>query len=390
MAPTLLRARLRQGREDPTRWREKLGETAAPRPDGRLIWLHAVGLGEVLALRGLIAALDAEAGPLSFLVTSTARSSGEVFARDCPPATRHQFLPLDAPQYVTRFLDHWRPDLSIWSEQDLWPGAVTAAAARDIPLALVNARMNAASFGRHRKARGLYSDLYARFSLVEAQDVASARHLGMLGAQKVRIGPPLKAAAPAPPVNEAELSSIRAALGDRMIWLAASTHPEDDHAVLRAQAALVTQDPRWLLVLVPRDPGRGLDTALSTLRRSAGGVPGRDHAVWIGDTFGEMGLWLRLASRIVTGGSFGTTEGHTPWEAATLGKGTLHGPHVANFAEDYARLGAVGAARAVTADGIAQALTEAFPDGAAALALVQEARAWIRPLARDLLALVDG
>ena len=133
-APALLRRRLQQGKELPDRWREKLGEPSLPRPEGPVIWLHSVGLGETLALRGLIVALSAQAPTAQFLVTSTTRGSAEVIAQNLPPRTRHQFLPLDAPAYLTRFLDHWRPALSIWAEQDLWPGAVTATAARGIPL----------------------------------------------------------------------------------------------------------------------------------------------------------------------------------------------------------------------------------------------------------------
>ena len=117
VAPGLLARRLVRGKELPDRWREKLGEASLPRPEGPLIWLHAVGLGEVLALRGLIAAM-ANPSAAEFLVTSTTRGSAEVLARNLPPRTRHQFLPLDAPGEVARFLDHWRPDLSIWAEQD--------------------------------------------------------------------------------------------------------------------------------------------------------------------------------------------------------------------------------------------------------------------------------
>jgi hypothetical protein len=122
------------GKELADRWREKLGQATAARPEGPLVWLHAVGLGEVLALRGLIAAMAELAPEVEFLVTSTTRGSAEVLAGNLPPRTRHQFLPLDAPRYLARFLDHWRPALSVWAEQDIWPGAVVATARRGIPL----------------------------------------------------------------------------------------------------------------------------------------------------------------------------------------------------------------------------------------------------------------
>jgi 3-deoxy-D-manno-octulosonic-acid transferase len=182
LAAPILRYRLSRGKEDPARWREKLGEPTARRPGGRLAWLHAVGLGEVLALRGLIAEMADRAPDLSFLVTSTARSAALATARNLPPRTIHQFLPLDLPGPRRRFLDHWRPDLSVWAEQDLWPGLVADTAARGIPLALVNARMNAASYRRRASARGLYAQLLRSFDLVAAQDEGTARHLEALGA----------------------------------------------------------------------------------------------------------------------------------------------------------------------------------------------------------------
>lgn len=196
LAPWALRRRLARGKEDPARWREKLGEPSLPRPEGPLVWLHAVGLGEVLALRGLIAEMGRQAPGAEFLVTSTARSSAQVLAANLPARCRHQFLPLDAPGYVARFLDHWRPCLSVWAEQEIWPGAVAAADARGIPLALINARITEASHARRIRARGIHADLLARFAVVSAQDTATAARLANLGARDVRVGGSLKPAAP--------------------------------------------------------------------------------------------------------------------------------------------------------------------------------------------------
>ena len=168
VAPALLRRRLAQGREDPARWREKLGEPTAPRPKGRLVWLHAVGLGEVLALRGLILAMAAEDPELSFLVTSSARSSAQVMAANLPPRTQHQFLPLDAPRYLRRFLAHWQPDLSVWAEQDLWPGGVGAADRAGVPLALVNAHQAAQDEQEMMLWIGLYFGIIAIMVLYNA------------------------------------------------------------------------------------------------------------------------------------------------------------------------------------------------------------------------------
>ncbi|MBL4768261.1 MAG: 3-deoxy-D-manno-octulosonic acid transferase, partial [Rhodobacteraceae bacterium] len=228
LAPTFLRRRLAKGKEDPDRWQEKLGLASLERPKGRLVWLHAVGIGEVLALRGLIAALSRLDPLLSFLITSTARSSAQVVGTNLPPRTQHQYLPLDAPRYLARFLDHWQPDLSIWAEQDIWPGAVAATDARAIPIALINARLSAEGFARRSRLSGLYRAVMGRLSLVCAQDQYSATRLASLGAKNVQISGSIKPAAPPLHADEAEFTYLQSLLADRRIWVAASTHPGDE------------------------------------------------------------------------------------------------------------------------------------------------------------------
>jgi 3-deoxy-D-manno-octulosonic-acid transferase len=326
-----------------------------------------VGLGEVLALRGLIAEMADRAPDLSFLVTSTARSAALATARNLPPRTIHQFLPLDLPGPRRRFLDHWRPDLSVWAEQDLWPGLVADTAARGIPLALVNARMNAAAYRRRARARGLYAPLLRSFDLIAAQDSATARHLEALGAPApVPVAGSLKPAAPPLADDPAARAEMEAALGPRPLWLAASTHAEDEAVALTAHRAIAEAAPEVLLLLVPRQPARGPEIAeaaraagLAPALRSEGALPDPATQVYIADTIGELGLWYRLAPAALIGGSFGPVNGHNPWEPARLGCAILHGPNTANFAADYAALHAAGAARLVrTAPDIAAALAD--------------------------------
>ena len=352
-----LRRRLRRGKEDPTRWREKLGEASFPRPDGDLIWLHAVGLGEVMALRGLINAIGQAQPDLSFLVTSSARSSALAFAGNTPPRTQHQFLPLDAPGPVARFLDHWQPNLSIWAEQDLWPGLVVETHRRSIPLALINARMNARAFASRARFRRLFSDLYGRFAHISAQDADTAQHLQALGAKDVSVAGSIKAGAGPLADHPEKRVALGAALEGRKLWCAASSHAADESVAIAAQRTLYAKDPTWLLIIAPRDPARQPDieaactaAGLSVTVRSAGARPAVGDAVYLADTFGEMGLWYRSCPVALIGGAFGDTDGHNPWEAAHLDCAVLHGPNVANFAADYAALHGVAGARLVSDD----------------------------------------
>ena len=395
LAPTLLRRRLAKGKEDPARWQEKIGVASHERPKGRLIWLHAVGLGEVMALRGLIASLSRLDPQLSFLITSTARSSAQVMAENLPERTQHQYLPLDAPRYLDRFLAHWQPDLSIWAEQDIWPGAVMATHACGIPMAFINVRISAHSYKKRAKVRGIYGDVLRRLSLISAQDNDSAARLVDLGGENVQISGSLKPAAPILNADGDEYNRLSAALGKRRIWVAASTHPGDEAEAITAQQSL----PGWLLILVPRDVARADEIArtlrqagLSFARRSLNQLPQTDDAVWLADSYGELGLWYRLAEVALIGGGFDRIGGHNPWEAAALGAAILHGPDIANFTLDYGVLDHAQAAKPVSVGTLASVLTDADLAGMVdkASALVVERQSVLQQLSADLLSLIKG
>lgn len=358
LAPWHLQRRLARGREDPLRWREKLGHAGQERPAGRLIWLHGVGLGEVMALRAVIAAMGRAEPNLSFLVTSSARSSAQVIGANLQPRTVHQYLPLDIPRFVNQFLDHWQPDLSIWSDQEIWPWAVAETDRRAIPLVFLNARITDTSLSKRKAFNRLYRDVLSRFQLVLAQDQRSAENLTTLGAQNVIVSPSVKSGAPMLAANPDAYKRVQTMFKGRRVWVAASTHPNDEAVALAAQAQLYAADTRWLLILVPRDPKRDLIPRLPYARRSANETLD-GHAVYLADTFGELGLWYRLGFAALVGGSFSPVEGHNPWEAAALGCAVLHGSRVENFKDDYKRLHEVSGAREVRD---ASALVEGLTD----------------------------
>jgi len=351
LLPWHLKRRQNRGKEHPKRWREKLGQASKPRPEGQVIWINAVGLGEVMALRGLIAALQAAQPELNFLVTSSTLASAETFEKNLPPRTLHQFLPLDTPLYTKRFLDHWQPNLALWSEQDIWPGIVTQAARRRIPQALINLRMAPASFRRKRMVRLLFRALYQKFDLISAQDAQSAAAVTELSQrQDIQIGGSLKPHCPSLAYNATAQQVFLEQVGQRPIWLAASCHAADEDIALQVQRQLVEEGGSQLLILAPRFPDRR-DEILAKLadlphaQRSQGEAPNAQTQVYLADTFSEMGLWYACSAHALIGGSFCDVEGHNPWEALQLGCAVMHGPRVANFAADYAALNAAQAAR---------------------------------------------
>lgn len=395
----VLRQRVARGKEIPGRSGERLGNATASRPEGPLVWLNAVGLGEVLALRPLILRMQAIRPELNVLVTSTARASAQVIETNLPPRCLHQFLPMDGTDFVAAFLNHWRPDLVVWSEQELWPGATHDCARRGIPQAYVNARITDASLRRRTRLAGLYRDTLERFSLVAAQDPRTARNLTTLGARDVLLTRSLKSAAEPLSADPDALTALQGAIGSRQVWVAASTHPEDEGPVIAAHHALLADRPDLLLILTPRLPARADEISraleaegLRYARRSRDNLPEPQDQVLLADSFGELGLWYRLAQVVFVGASFGGLGGHNPWEAICLSVPVVHGPDTMNFTTDYEILDAEGLARMVTPDDLAAALQEMARQDIHNQAgdLISEARAALDPLVQRLLALMDG
>lgn len=383
IGPAILRQRLKAGKEDPARWREKLGHATLPRPAGRVIWLHAVSVGEGMSVLPLLKALVTARRDVTVLLTCTTVTAAGLLRDRVPDGVRMQYLPLDLAGPVARFLDHWRPDVAVMVESEFWPRLVHQTHRRGIPLILANARLSDRSERRWTRLPGLARAILSRFSVLAAPDAGMAARLVAIGAEagRVRVTGTLKRAAEPLPVDAAELARLRAAVGGRPVWCAASTHPGEEAVVAAAHRALRAQRPGALCLLAPRHPARGDEVAallaaegFAVTRRSAGDPPGGD--VHLADTLGEMGLWFELAPvSLVAGSLVPGIGGHNAYEPALHGSAILHGAHVGNFADLYARLDAAGAARMVTGAGdLGAQLAALLDEGDAAAAMAAAAQ----------------
>lgn len=360
------RARARLGAQgtDPARLRERLGHAGAPRPDGTLLWFHAASVGESLSVLPLIRRMGRDNPGWSFLITSGTATSAEVVGRRLPPRSLHQFAPLDSRRAVSRFLAHWRPDAAVFVESELWPNMLRRSRAAGIPLALVNARISDRSARTWKRFPATARHLMTLFSVIHCQDARTAAHLHDLGLAHACQGANLKALSGPLPYDAGALEMLRTATGGRPLWLASSTHPGEDEAVLAAHREVLRRHPDALLILVPRHPERAdaiekliAQAGLSAARRGAGGPPAADVQVYLADTLGETGLWYALCPLTCLCGSFTPVGGHNPYEPAHAGSAVLHGPLYANFAHGYPEFDASGGARQVAdATGLAQAV----------------------------------
>ncbi|MBV9990977.1 MAG: 3-deoxy-D-manno-octulosonic acid transferase [Alphaproteobacteria bacterium] len=339
LLPLFLRRRAGRGKEDRTRANERLGRDLPARPGGTLIWVHGASVGECIAALPLIEALLKDESR-QVLVTSGTVTSAKMMAERLPARALHQFVPIDLPSATARFLDHWRPDIGLFVDSDIWPNLVFGAAERGIKMALVNARMSDRSFQGWRWAPKTAAALLRAFDLCLAQDEEIAERFRKLGARDVRALGSLKADAPPLPADAHALDALRLAIGSRPILLAAQTHPGEDETILPAHDTLRQTLPNLLTIIVPRHVQRGPEIAMlcgtrAVRRRAAGEMPLADTAVYVADTMGELGLFYRLASFAFVGGSLIRHGGQNPLEPARLDCAVLAGPHTFNFTSAY-------------------------------------------------------
>ncbi len=346
LAAQLLKARARQGKEDPARLAERLGHASQPRPAGPLVWAHAISVGESISLLPLIEALGAERPDLTMLVTSGTRASAEVLGRRLPAGAIHQYGPVDTPGAVARFLAHWRPATGLIVESELWPNLILGACGAGVRLALVSARMTEKSAKAWRAQPAAVRAMLESFELVLPQDAATQSRLEAFGAtiggvlNLKRLGAPLAH-------DPGELARLQAMIGAREVVVAVSTHAPEEVLIADAVRRLPSEP---LAVIAPRHPARGEEIAQRlaihrVARRSAGQPITPETRVYLADTLGELGTFLRLSDFAIMGGGFDpAVGGHNPLEPARLGVSVVSGRHVANHADVFAEMSAVGAA----------------------------------------------
>ena len=376
-----------RGKEDEARFGERLGRPSLPRPDGRLVWMHGASVGESLSLLPLVARLREALPDVHVLITSGTVTSAQLLRERLPAGVQHQFVPVDRPGAVRQFVGHWRPDLSVWVESELWPNLIMETATRGTPMLLLNGRVSRRSAMRWRRAPHLSRPLLTVFDSVLAQTDADAERFRALGARNVTVQGNLKNDAPPLPADEGRVASLTQAVGGRPCWAAASTHEGEEDVVAEAISALRRSVPNLLTILAPRHPERG-DACIELLeghgltvaRRSTGGAVTPTTAVYLVDTLGELGLVYRLADIAFVGGSLAPHGGHNPLEPARLDCALVTGPHTENFAQALAALEDAGAVSQVTdagtlADAVRALLDDETARAARAAAAHEAARA---------------
>lgn len=371
--------RAEDGKEDRARLHERFGKPTLARPDGPLVWFHAASVGESLSILELLRQISDTYPELTVLVTTGTKSSAALMEKRMPGGTLHQYIPVDTKSAVDGFLNHWKPDLAIWTESEFWPRLMYKTHARKIPMLLINGRISADTAKSWKRAPRMAKGLLERFELLLIQTEDNAELFKRIGAPKDRVTTTgsLKEGAVSLPHDPEMRKALIAQIGSRPVWFAGSTHEGEEEIVTAAHRLARKKRPELLLILAPRHPERGDEIAAEleadgfrVSRRSKRDPIEAQTEIYFADTLGEMGLWYRVAPVSFVGGSFVTVGGHNPFEPAALGSAILHGPHVSSFEDIYQRLYDGEAAICVRSeDDLANAVDEYLnPEAAARLA----------------------
>ena len=329
------------------RWDERRGRVPVPAAYRGGVVLHAASMGEVQAALPLLQALRAARPALPVVFTCTSPTASARIAEALGGAVHHLYMPFDTPGAVARFLDSAAPRLLLVMETELWPQLLTQAQARGVAVVLANGRLSEASARRYGRLPGLTHRLLADLDLLLVQDEAARRRFEALGAApaRLRVTGNLKFDSMLPPTHAELVARFAAWVGERPLWVAASTHEGEEAVMLDAARRLQSMAPDLLLVLVPRHPQR-FDAVAAMLdhsglrgqRRSAGQPVAANVAVLLVDAMGELTAWMALARAVFMGGTVVPVGGHNPLEAMQFGVPVLAGPSRHNFAEVYADL----------------------------------------------------
>ncbi len=346
-----LALRAARGKEDRARRQERYGFPSAARPQGPLVWFHAASVGETMSVIPLIKEIHRRG--IAVVLTSGTTTSARVVAERLGDIAIHQYVPLDFKPAVSRFLDYWEPDLAIIAESEIWPMTIMELGKRHIPQILVNGRLSDRSFARWKKRPNLADAIFENLALVIAQSETDAERFSALGALPVMVSGNLKVDTDAPPVDSAVLRQYRQQIETRKTWAAISTFEGEEAAAGSVHLALKERNA-LLTIIVPRHPERCdaieamlVAKGLTVARRTRNDPVTPETDILLGDTVGEMGLYLRLTDVAFVGRSLFGEGGQNPIEPAMLGCAILSGGNVQNFRETYQTLAKNGSAKIV-------------------------------------------
>ena len=335
-------------KEDPIRYREKLSKISKSRGEGFLVWFHVASVGEAMSILPLIDRCVQDQKINKILITSITFSSGKILEKKFNQNQKvvHQFLPLDIPILVNKFLEHWKPNLSIFIDSEIWPNLILQTDKKQIPLLLINARITKKSFVRWKLAINFARKIFGKFNLCIVSNKESADFLKILGAKNIKSFGNLKFSNINSNLNKKLDRNFLDKIKDRKIWCAASTHPSEETLCAKSHIIIKKTYNNILTIIIPRHINRvdKITEELSNLNlkvvlSSELNQLNIETDILLVNSYGEALKFYNISKCTFLGKSLVHSlindSGQNPIEPARLGCKILHGPNVSNFTEIY-------------------------------------------------------
>ena len=358
-APVYLYFRKIRKKEDSIRYKEKLAKINIERGDGFLIWFHVASVGEAMSILPLIAGCIKEKKINRILITSITLSSGKILEKrfNNNPKINHQFLPLDIISLINKFLDHWKPNLSIFIDSEIWPNLILKINEKKIPLLLVNARITKKSFDRWKLVIGFAKNIFGKFDLCIASNNESENFLKILGSKNIKNYGNLKFSNIKNDIKKLDLNFLNK-IKNRKVWCAASTHPSEEIICAEAHLKIKKNYNNILTIIIPRhiDRVKAIKEELSKFNINVLLVTELNNFddktdILLVNSYGEALKFYDISKYVFLGKSLVQSlikdSGQNPIEPARLGCKILHGPYVSNFSETYNYLKKLGITKEV-------------------------------------------
>jgi len=375
-APIYLYFRKIKKKEDSISYKEKLSRIETAREEGFLIWFHVASVGEAMSILPLIESCIEEKKIDKILLTSITLSSGNILKKRFSQNVKvfHQFLPLDISVWTNKFLDHWKPNLSIFIDSEIWPNLISQISKKKIPLLLINARITKKSFDRWKLIIGFAKKIFEKFDLCIASNKESESFLKILGAKNIKNYGNLKFSKIKTELNNKLDSDFLIKIENRKIWCGASTHPTEEILCAKSHLKIKEKYKNILTIIIPRhiDRIKTIYEELSKLNlkivlsSNLSQVDAKTDVILV-DSYGESLKFYNISKYVFLGKSLTTSltkdSGQNPIEPARLGCKIFHGPYVSNFAEIYKYFNELGISKEVNSSNeLSLSLVEEFKD----------------------------
>ena len=373
-APIYLYFRKLRKKEDSSRYKEKLSKINTPRGEGFLIWFHVASVGEAMSILPLIENCVEEQKISKILVTSITLSSGKILEKrfNQNVKTIHQFLPLDIPILTNKFLEHWRPNLSIFIDSEIWPNLISQINKKNIPLLLLNARITKKTFDRWKFLLNFSKRIFEKFDLCIVSNKESENFLKILGAKNIKNYGNLKFSNIKTNLNNKLDSAFLNKIKNRKIWCATSTHPTEEILCAKSHLKIKESYNNILTIIIPRhiDRVKKINKELTNLNLKVVlfnklNQLNIDTDILLINSYGEALKFYNISKYVFLGKSLVKSlikdSGQNPIEPARLGCKIFHGPNVSNFFEIYEYLKTLGITKEINnSDELSLSLIEEF------------------------------